>query len=283
MPLAEEESNPNLEPPSQVLAKLKAVLERFDITFAEAQQLVVLQEYEMVIIADDSKSMVNPADPVHKRVLGKLPRTRWDELKQTVSEMVEIASCFDESGVDVYFLNRPDVKGVQSSTDQRLVAALQRRPDGKTPLTETLQRVAQKTWGERKLLLFILTDGEPDGGTQPFLQAVGELLRMGKVRIQIMACTYEKEEMAWLNGMDKKYLEIDVTDDYENEREEVLKAEFAKRFTRADWCMKAMLGAVSDKFDQWDEKDERMPLRTQTDDAGSRCNLSCSGGGCVIV
>lgn len=240
-----------------MMAKLSAVLARFEISIAEANELVILQDYEIVIIADDSGSMRSNAAPANMRKIGGQNPTRWDELKATVSEMVELATCFDESGIDVFFLNRQPLLGVKSSTDPGFVASFQAPPTGSTPLTETLQRVAARTAGERPVLLFILTDGEPNGGKAPFAQAVRNVTSKAsasKVRIQVMACTAEDDEIGWLNDLDHELKELDVTDDYFSEKQEVLRAGLAPKFTRGDWAMKAMLGPVSRKFDAWDER-----------------------------
>jgi len=238
------------------LRRLQDVLDRFEISIAEAHELAVLKDYEMVVIADDSGSMRSSAVPLHLRRLTEPNATRWDELRATLGEMIEVMTCFDDSGVDIFFLNRPPVLGVRSATDEEFVRSFAAPPGGSTPLTETLQRVAAKTAGERPVLLFIFTDGEPNGGKEPFKRTVRQLVSRTaahKVRIQIMACTANDDEVAWLNDLDREFYEVDVTDDYFSERAEVLKAGLAERFTRGDWCMKAMLGPVSRKFDAWDE------------------------------
>jgi len=239
-----------------MMQKLKAVLARFEITIAEANELSVLEDYEMVIIADDSGSMQMSSLPPQMRQLGQPGPTRWEELKHTVSEIVEIATCFDTSGVDVFFLNRQPVMGVNSATDPRFLMAFAPPPQGTTPLTETLQRVAARMAGEKPILLFILTDGVPNGGPEPFKRALKRLLAPGaacKMRVQVMACTGDDNEIGWLNVLDRELAELDVTDDYHTEAAEVVRAGLAKRFTRGDWCMKAMLGPLIHKFDAWDE------------------------------
>merc|ERR1712039_647565 len=136
----------------------------------------------------------------------------------------------------------------------RFLAAFASQPSGRTPLTETLQRVASQACTERGVLLFILTDGEPNGGKGPFPRTLRSLVSNAKLRVQIMACTAEDDEIEWLNDLDCELKEVDVTDDYYAERTQVLQTGLASRFTRGDWCMKAMLGPVSKKFDQWDER-----------------------------
>lgn len=239
------------------LQKLQAVLNRFEISIAEANELVVLEDYEMCIIADDSGSMQRPAAPANTRTIGQESRSRWDELKETVSEMVEIAACFDKSGIDVFFLNRQPLPAVKSAADQRFINVFAAPPSGTTPLTETLEKVAQKMSGERPVLLFILTDGEPNGGKWPLirmLQSLTDGSGSTKLRIQIMACTSEEDEIGWLNEVDSQLKQVDVTDDYYSEKQEVLRAGIVQKFTRGDWCLKAMIGPISKKFDAWDER-----------------------------
>jgi len=266
------EQNPNLAlsptpPPAptgtvtgdqaKMLQRLNAVLARFEITIAEANELVVLQDYEIVVIADDSGSMRSAAAPAHMRQIGQPSPTRWDELKHTVSEMAELASCFDSSGIDIFFLNRSPLLGVKGSADASFASAFAALPTGSTPLTETVQRVAERVAGERPVLLFVMTDGMPNGGKDPFIKVMRELTgpnSTAKVRVQIMACTSEESEISWLNELDAELTGVDVTDDYFSERQEVLNAGRVAKFTRGDWCMKAMLGPVSSKFDGWDER-----------------------------
>merc|ERR1740129_1648614 len=159
----------------------------------------------MVVIADDSGSMNYAAEPLNMRRLGQVAKSRGVELCQTVSQIVEIASCFDDSGVDVFFLNRQPVLGVREASDPNFRAAFESAPAGSTPLTEVLQRVAKKCGEEQNTLLFILTDGLPNGGMNPFVKAVEDIIQGNRVKIQIMACTAETSEIGWLNELDQNF------------------------------------------------------------------------------
>lgn len=236
-----------------MLQRLQAVLNRFEITVAEANELVALQDYKIVIVADDSGSMQAPAEPSASRTIGQPFRSRWDELKETITSIVEIASCFDDTGIDIHFLNRAPALKIKSSADPALASAFKDDPYGRTPLTEALQSLAGSLNCERGQLLFIFTDGEPNGGKYPFIRQLTSIVKSSKIRVQIMVCTAEDDEVEWLNGLDRELKEVDVTDDYFSERREVVRAGLASQFTRGDWCMKAMLGPISHKFDKWDE------------------------------
>mmetsp|Transcript_110243 Transcript_110243/g.246375 ORF Transcript_110243/g.246375 Transcript_110243/m.246375 type:complete len:282 (-) Transcript_110243:199-1044(-) len=239
------------------LKKLQAVLDRFEVTIAEANDLVVLSDYEVVVIADDSGSMSLASAPPAQRVLGQPTLTRWDELKETVGLIVEMGACFDSSGIDIFFLNRPKIQGVKSSRDTSFVNSFSNPPRGSTPLTECLRTVASQCGGEKPVLLFILTDGEPNGGTRIFGQELRQMVNKVSTRytfkVQIMPCTSDDDAVAWLNVIDREFAQVDVTDDYYSEKGEVIRAGRAPKFTRGDWCLKAMLGPISQKFDEWDE------------------------------
>jgi len=244
-------------PQRSVVARMEKVLKRFEVTVAKADELTVIEGHQMVIIADDSGSMANPSVPPAKRKPGVDSSTRWDELRATISSIVDVTACFDSSGVDVFFLNREAVAGVKDSSDPRLVQAFETPPDGTTPLLEAMELVTSRLSRERPVLLFLLTDGEPNGGPEPVEAALKKLVAHGggpKICVQIMVCTPDDEEVEWLNALDRDTEGLDVTDDYHTEQQEVLMFNKASQFTRGDWVMKAVLGTVSKKFDDWDER-----------------------------
>lgn len=211
-----------------------------------------------MVIADDSGSMSCGAVPVGQRTLGAPSPSRWEELKETLSLIVGMGACFDASGLDIYFLNREPIKNVRSAKDKSFVDAFRQGPNGGTPLTETIRTVAKECGGEKPVLLFILTDGQPNGGVPAFRQELTRLVKKESTqyvfKVQIMACTDDDGAVGYLDDIDRDFPEIDCTDDYYSEMQQVLKeARKVSKFTRADWCMKAMLGPVSDKFDGMDE------------------------------
>ena len=64
------------------------------------EDLSILENYEIVIICDDSSSMLTPTEN----------GTRWTELKAAVEIIVQFGGILDEDGVDIWFLNRSDLK-----------------------------------------------------------------------------------------------------------------------------------------------------------------------------
>jgi len=227
-------------------AKAVEILERFKVTIAVPEDLYALQDYDVVVIADDSGSMRSGS--------------RWKELQDSLSQIVEIGSVFDDDGLDIYFLNRPVITGVRSAADKHFVDAFYRGPDGSTPLTHTLDTV-MKVKSPKPVLLFILTDGVPDKGVRTFKNKIGSIVNNKKnpVKVQMMACTDDDKAVGWFDELDDAYDGVDVTDDYLTEKAQILRIGKVAEFTRGDWCIKAMLGPISRKFDELDEDGKQAP------------------------
>merc|ERR1719203_1886146 len=61
-------------------------------------------------------------------------KSRWDDLRESVALLVELAAIFDASGIGIFFLNRPDLCQVTSSSSSQFLRAFQKPPQGSTPL-----------------------------------------------------------------------------------------------------------------------------------------------------
>lgn len=176
---------------------------------------------KIVFVFDDSGSM-NATLSDSPLNTGVCQAQRWDELKTFAGIAVEIASVFNPEGTDVYFLNRPAARNVRTYTD--LQPYFQAMPNGFTPITRILVDVLrdnnQQKLGERKLLIVIVTDGEPtDDSGRKDIPAFRNVLqnRPANVFTSIVACTDEQETMEYLNDWDTRIPRLDVVDDYRSE------------------------------------------------------------------
>lgn len=127
---------------------------KYEIQPKMAKYLLRLTDFEMVIVCDDSSSMMTP--------INDTDRTRWDELCSIVRIVVEIGMIFNSNGIHIYFPNRPSVHQVNNSaTIDQILAKL---PNGDTPLAPVLNRVFESDLAQhgrdKKLLVLIATDGE---------------------------------------------------------------------------------------------------------------------------
>ena len=257
---------PSIPPPSYTppawldgerLARFQALCQQHEISSLFAHKLRILEDFDVVLICDDSGSMSTKLriDSAYGPSV-----SRWDELRSTVSLMVSLAALLDDDGVDIYFLNRPPLLQVRDAST--VTSAFQRPPSGYTPIAAALQSVLQAKEPllreGKKLLTLIMTDGEPtDLQGNPDVVGLGHALdrRPATVYTTFVACTDEKEVMQYLNAWDKNKPRVDVVDDYESEKAEILKAQGKHfRFSRGDYTVKLMLGGLDASMDKLDEK-----------------------------
>ncbi|CAF3539421.1 unnamed protein product [Rotaria sp. Silwood1] len=165
----------------------------------------------------------------------------WDELKQTVSIVVDIASVFDPNGVDIYFLNRDPIFNVRNSSE--LIPIFAVPPE------------------ERNLLILIATDGVPtnDDGYQDILTfkkvLQDERKPINRIPVTIIACTDDDQSMDYLDDWDKEIPNLDVVDDYRNEKKQILKCQGNDfPFSFGDYIVKILMGGIDKWFDDLDER-----------------------------
>lgn len=139
------------------LERFKQICQEHEIGDLFASRLRSLENFDIVLVCDDSGSMRTPVS-----VPGAFAPaiTRWDELKSSVVIVSNIAACLDDDGIDIHFLNRPSLYGVKDTST--IMTAFEPLPSGFTPITSTVTRILQeRQQGEKRLLLVIFTDGEP--------------------------------------------------------------------------------------------------------------------------
>jgi len=138
------------------------VMQKHCISGFFSRKLKSLIAFKIVFILDDSGSMNKALEesPLNK---GSFKATRWDELQEFIKISIEIASVVNPEGCDVYFLNRRMVKNVKKPED--IASSFKRSPGGFTPITKMLTTVLRNNMpnvlNEKKLLVVIVTDGEP--------------------------------------------------------------------------------------------------------------------------
>lgn len=258
---------------SSTLELVQQILQKHHVSLAKPKEFLVLQQYDIVLLLDDSGSMANKSGST----------TRWGELLHTCAQIVDLACCLDEDGIDVYLLNGGKIPNVLSSQDTRLQAAFKKGPSGRTPLTETLATALQDHHGEKPLLIIICSDGVPNGGVRRLAALIEKSISnsAGKIRYQLMACTDNDADVAWMDELDDKHNEVDATDDFLTERAQVLKAGYFKNFERGDWVAKALLGAVTKKWNCLDDRAHLVDDDTSTA-ASSSDPVDARAPGCAL-
>ncbi|CAF1370795.1 unnamed protein product [Adineta steineri] len=246
------------------------LIRRFNISPIFAEKLNKLKGYEIVFICDDSGSMKAPLGDV-TNPLGP-QKTRWDELKETVSIVVDLASVFDPDGIDVYFLNRESMVNVRKSSELENIFAVE--PEGSTPIVPVLRQVLREKRNqiyERKLLIIIATDGVPtDERERPDSHTLEHVLKnerrpIDRIPVTIVACTDDDTCMEYLNDWDEKIPNLDVIDDYESEKKEIQKCQGKDfPFGFGDYIVKILMGGIDSWIDNLDERKVTVDNQTQS-------------------
>ena len=213
-----------------------------------------LRNFEIFIVVDDSGSMMTPVDETGK--------TRWDELREIVKRILPIAIMFDSNGVDIHFLNGAKFSRVKRIED--VEHAFARTPRDYTPLVPVLKRIFQSKMAARgrdkKLLVFVATDGKPtnDDGEDAVneLEFLMRYIRNPKTTyVSFLLCTDDPECVDYLEGWDRTMDNVDVTDDYETEKERICRYQEDDNypFTYNDYIVKALVGSIVPYIDRLNE------------------------------
>lgn len=237
--------------------RLKEFFRKYEISPYIQEDISEVAKYEIIIIADDSSSMREASEYISIKTGTVVRGTRWSELRETIEVLSELATILDDDGIDIWFLNKGGpYKNITSK--QQVAELFNDNPTGRTPLTKVTRQVINTQYSKPKLIL-IATDGEPtdDEGYSDSENFIS-LLKYRECetnRVSILACTTNETVMKFLNRIDKECERVDVIDDYNSERDEILAVQ-GKGFSysHGDHILKMLLGAVLQKYDDLDEK-----------------------------
>ena len=216
-----------------------------------AERLCLLEDYEIIIVCDDSGSMNTIADGTN--------RTRWDELRSIVNIILEIGLIFQPNGIHIHFLNRESFYINNSKSIEKIFSI---RPCGYTLLVPVLRKIFKSSSNnQKKNLVFIATDGAPtDNKGNVNIKDLEYLMREERqsetTHVMFLACTDDPSCVDHLNEWDKTMLNVDVTDDYITERDRIHSFRGSNYpFSIGDYIVKALIGAIDPEIDSLNESD----------------------------
>ena len=243
--------------------RLQALAGQHEIRSDWVMKLRQLESFDIVVLCDDSGSMSTVSmgggggGPRPQNPYAPLP-TRWTELQSTLSILLQLCSALNPS-IDVYFLNRPPILGV--SDPNQVAVAFQSPPSGFTPLSKAFRYIMgakQAVLAEKKLLLLIFTDGQPtdDHGRTDIRTFLNDLAsKPPTVFVSLIACTDDDQAVEWMNEADEHIPNVDTSDDYASERQEVLRAQGQRvPVSFGDSITKCLLAPLDPYFDNLDVK-----------------------------
>jgi hypothetical protein len=230
--------------PGASIKTIDILSSKYELSESSKDHLGNLLRFRVKILADDSSSMNTKSD-------AQGYPTRFHELKDGVELIRDIVVSVTNKPIDIYFLNRENRENVTSTEDVEQL--FREAPNGHTHLITRVSQILSRIPDNEETLLIIATDGEPNDGTVAGLKKVLQA-KPDYVYVSFLACTDEDNVMEMLNDIDNTVKNVDVTDDYRNEKKQILAVQGKSfPFSRGDWAMKLMLGAVIPYYDKLDE------------------------------
>jgi len=212
----------------------------------------VLSTSKIVLLLDDSGSMntqiVNPATASSgmRNVTG-IQTTRWSELMNDVTQVVQLVTAVNPNGIDIAFLNREGRDGVRDPS--QISDMFIRPPSGGTPLIGAIRSMYYKYGNVNgDVLLIVITDGEPSDGDY---DALFNVLSGKKSNwyISLTECNDNEEEMDYLTGWDYRISNFHNQEDYGEELRLVRSVQGANaKFTRANYIQMIVLSPKYRKY-----------------------------------
>lgn len=240
-------------PPSKV-EQYRSFFDKYGISSYYHTDLSSLEQFDIIIVADDSGSM-STEDP-------ETGKSRWIELKEVLNVVIELGGILDSNGLDLIFLNRGTRRNVTNIN--QVQDMFQNPPQFRTPLSQKV-REALSFVSNRPVLLLIATDGEPytvddkndskyDSVTL-FRQVLEFERNANQVFVGILKCSSNDQDTGYLDVMDKELHHLDVLDDYISERNQILQRQGRNfNYSPGDHVARLLLGPVYDKYDKIDER-----------------------------
>jgi len=234
----------------KALQVFKSFVEKFKIPLANAAQMRSLADFKIAFLADDSGSMEEPAydrEYAESRH-AKIP-TRWEELKEMVRLVFDLAGILTKNPMDVYFMNRPGRLNVRQYGE--VEDLFRSGPGGGTPTCTSIENIVRaeepRLRSEQQLLIFIATDGHASDGDMDacLARVMGE---HKELHVTFVACMSEERLLAHMEGWGRKYDRIGVVDELRVETKQMKKRHRKDpgfTFTVSDYLTKALLVSVN--------------------------------------
>ena len=277
---------PPAEPPPDYPADMTAfnsLVRRYELSpLVSSQLLEVLRHREIVLLCDDSSSMLNTVVEEGNDPFASNNSTRWQLLKRIAASIIDFVASTTHHGLDLYFLKRPTVRNVTSA--QGLQAVFQQPPDEMgTPLISALRRVYDEKRGHRGLLIVVITDGEPNDGSRDDLRRT-LLAKPSDCHVSFAEATDNEDDMQYLDAMKGTIPLFDNTDIYRLECQRVKNLQGLQfKFDWTDYVIKILLATFIPQYWNVDQRRLLSSGRPQQYNSGPMIYQSSSapmqGGG----
>lgn len=265
-----------------ILEELGRRFAQYEVPFGMINKLMMLTQYKLDFLVDDSGSMASPTDfdatdasePVKTLVRNRLRRepqrgeklSRLEEAEDRLHVMMSILAYIPIEHIQIRFLNASadsvlDRTGKTPEEFEHYAhEEIRRRFStlrlGTTPVQEPL-RIGFEYPGRWSHYLF--NDGVPDEGGAAIAQQIIRRRTPEEHVLTLISCTNRDEDTEWMKQVDGQAQYVAEVDDYQDEKDEVMRKQGAAfPFSRGLWLLAQLVASIN-PFDL-DALDENLPL-----------------------
>ncbi|KAF1965632.1 hypothetical protein BU23DRAFT_627156 [Bimuria novae-zelandiae CBS 107.79] len=243
---------------------ISQVIQRWRLPKELANDVVKLALYDIVLYIDDSGSMAFEENG-----------ERIKDLRLILERVAFAATLFDADGINIRFMNTNLAPGMgdhiaQEAQIESLMRGVQFK--GLTPMGTSLEKkviddlIGKARAGQfrKPVLVLSVTDGQPAGEPQnkvfEVINKAVQSLPPGGIAFQFAQVGNDQAARQFLGKLDEdpqldKF--IDCTSNFENEQEEMSRANPPVDLTPDMWILKLLLGAIDSSYDTQDQKTNR--------------------------
>ncbi|KAJ3219323.1 hypothetical protein HK099_004746, partial [Clydaea vesicula] len=265
---AELKQRLGINPEEELVDVLCNLFAKYEAPMGLITKLFELERFDALeFIIDDSGSMTLKTDSM---TAYGVPQTRWGEAIERLKTMIEVLAYVPCQLIQIKFLNRREVITVKhfhgqppqafiKETYSLLDAVAADRPSGTTPAFAALSQSINEGAG-RKIARYFFGDGEPNSGEIPRIEQLVKYRNNPKDNpITFFSCTGDDAQVEWMKELEEVAPYCAEYDDYNDEREEVLRDQGAALPFSRGFYLIGQLIAVLNPLDL-DAMDESIPF-----------------------
>lgn len=199
------------------IRKYQKIINKYNISEKYAIELEKLKEFELVIICDDSSSMIYPATKSKNSY--EISESRWYQAHKFVKIIIDIMSVFNPDGIDIHYLNRNPILKIKSSNELNQNLYLNLAPYGIAQFDNIVQKVLIDTKISGKKLLLVIFMGSQPNNYKWFNSKIEHMI--GSTFITFIPCTDDINTIRSLNDFTNTMENLTVCNDYNSELKQI--------------------------------------------------------------